>query len=334
MITVNAKTLLNAVKKANKIKNNSKLPIADAIELSVSDNQLTVYRFTMDIQYTEIIELEYECCELQTICIGCNELYKVLTKQKGNVRLSVVENNLVIKGKYDFTLPGTWYDAEDLPKIDMPFFDTYTGIDPGPLTWLKKALSVDVTRYTLNGIFLDSESNCIVATDGNRLHKYSTTVTDTGIVPGKLLALIYSDCKIKIVNDRVFIKDDTGIYCSKLVEGTYSNYKQVIPTSFTDKINIDLDFVKESLAMIKDGKAWSLRIDSKNHSVSNKQLNMSSDCENTFLEKDNRDMFFNRQYLVDMIIDPDHTVLDINDEYKPARYLSGSYMAIIMPMRN
>ena len=330
MINVNVKEILNAVKKANKIKNTSTLDICDCIELSVEKYQLKIYRFCMDIQYTELINIEWNNLDFETICINSNELQKILMKCKDDVVLSSADKSLLIKGKYDFSLMGFNDDSmRYVDTISFESFSSFTQLDAEPLEYLKKAMSKDQTRFVLNGIYFDEDKGNIVATDGRRLHKYSTKVVGTGIVPGVLFNLIKGNCKVRFDKEKVFILNEGGIYSSTAIEGIYSNYEQIIPPSFKHKLSIDMAFVKDSLSMIKSNEACSLNITANKHSVTN-SIAMSVDHANPDLKDDT--ICFNRQYLVDAINDTD-IALDFNDEYKPVRYKNGDYMAVIMPMR-
>ncbi len=324
MITINAKQLLEAVKKANKIKNRYTLKVCDTIELSSTDNGLKVYRFCMDIQYTETIEAKHNM-NFAPICIDANELQKVLAKCKGEIEIASTDK-LTIKGKYDFALQGV--DNESIRYVQIPVFDCFTELASEPLEWLKKAMSKDGTRFVLNGIYFDSVERNLVATDGRRLHKFSTEIFGSAIVSSTVLNLIKGDCKIQFEKDTVFIKNGEGVYSSKVIEGSYPNYNQIVPTSFDHKLSVNLDFVKDSLSMIK-GSEHSLYITADKHSVKG-SMEMSIEHSNPALDKDT--IRFDRQYLIDAVNDADVSI-DFNDELKPVRYLNGDYMAIIMPMR-
>lgn len=107
------------------------------------------------------------------------------------------------------------------------------------------ATAQEDTRYALNGVLLSvkGKNACMVATDGRRLSyakcKIATAVKKdvNAIVHTKGLAEIEralreDDDAVNIVVDdnRLFSKSKTATVFTKLIEGTFPNYDEVIPT--------------------------------------------------------------------------------------------------------
>jgi DNA polymerase-3 subunit beta len=117
------------------------------------------------------------------------------------------------------------------------------------------AVSSDETRYVLNGIFfsLKDQKLTMVATDGRRLALVDEEV-DIGeqssgefIVPSKAvneLSHLLQDkgeVEIKFTDNQVAFsltaeKSPSALVISKLIEGNYPNYKQVIPSESKERI--------------------------------------------------------------------------------------------------
>lgn len=114
------------------------------------------------------------------------------------------------------------------------------------LKWLMKAaLSRDV-RYYLNSVLITND--CMVATDGHRLHKVNSSllhVNEPIMLPRDTIKLMFkfwkkgSLVKFDIV-DRSFVAiiDDVRIE-SKLIDGKYPDYERVIPKKTLHTIDID-----------------------------------------------------------------------------------------------
>lgn len=119
------------------------------------------------------------------------------------------------------------------------------------LDHVSPAMSTDVTRYNLNGMFFDA-NNTWVATNGHRLHSFSGMETCFGkgvIVPAfaiKLLQKAIKAAKAQTVrigwlserSDRaesvLFDVDGAGVSIAfrvRLVDAQFPNYRQVIPST-------------------------------------------------------------------------------------------------------
>ena len=115
------------------------------------------------------------------------------------------------------------------------------------------AISTDETRYVLNGILCSFKdgSLTLVATDGRRLAMVQNDVefpksqeTEV-IVPTKavneLQRLLSDDgeVKISISDSQISFELNDNILVSKLIEGNYPNYNQVIPEETKERIPLD-----------------------------------------------------------------------------------------------
>src|SRR3989454_3079428 len=117
------------------------------------------------------------------------------------------------------------------------------------------AISTDESRYVLNGIYLSLKDHkmTMVATDGRRLalvdEEVDVSEASQGefIVPAKavneLNRLLQDKGEIEIryaENQASFtLKDDKGssiLIVSKLIEGNYPNYRQVIPSETKERV--------------------------------------------------------------------------------------------------
>lgn len=126
------------------------------------------------------------------------------------------------------------------------------------------AASSDETRYVLNGVLLSFKGNkmTVVATDGRRLAlveqeiEFPKEAEADLIVPTKavneLLHTLGDDGELKIhakENQVVFEFKDI-VLSSKLIEGTYPNYKQVIPAECEERVTIERETLLTSLKRV------------------------------------------------------------------------------------
>jgi DNA polymerase-3 subunit beta len=116
------------------------------------------------------------------------------------------------------------------------------------------SVSTDETRYILNGVYfiLDKGVVKMVATDGRRLAFISRPVKEnkaafTVIIPSKAIKEVErlltaesenTEVKISITENQVAFKIKETVIISRLIEGNFPNYEQVIPKQSGIKIKL------------------------------------------------------------------------------------------------
>ena len=141
------------------------------------------------------------------------------------------------------------------------------------LEWLLKAAGNDARRHYLNGVYFDPAGQ-VVATDGHRLHSFEHKLNHTSkvkkeqegyIIPKKTMK--YALCLLKETNIDAFsitfygnnkaeIKIGPHLIETKLVDGTFPNWRRVVP-EHRKKTNFDpiewQKIVKEATLLKKIG---------------------------------------------------------------------------------
>jgi DNA polymerase-3 subunit beta len=220
------------------------------------------------------------------------------------------------------------------------------------------AISNDESRYVLNGVFLSfAESKLtMVATDGRRLAlvehelEFAKSNEVEAILPTKavqelLRILGGEDAPLTISLAENQIAFDLGdIYLvSKLVEGKYPNYRQVIPPEAKERIVIEREVLLNAtrrVALLSNDKTNSIRL---NFSANN--LDITANTPEVGEAKESLPVnykgkefaiAFNPTYLQDPLraIDADEIFFDFIDELSPGviKY-SKPFLYVIMPMR-
>jgi DNA polymerase-3 subunit beta len=159
-----------------------------------------------------------------------------------------------------------------LPKEDFPVLpefpdDNAVAIESKTLLdMIRKtayAASSDETRYILNGVYfmLDKGTARMVATDGRRLAFKACPVQEKKsniavIIPSKAIReverLLVSEgmgvdtVKVSVTENQVAFKVAETVIISRLIDGNFPNYDQVIPKSSTTKIQLA---VKDLMSM-------------------------------------------------------------------------------------
>jgi DNA polymerase-3 subunit beta len=228
--------------------------------------------------------------------------------------------------------------------------------------------SSDENRYILNGVYFNfaDEKLTLVATDGRRL---ALTALDTEIsednagsliLPAKTVAelerLMGKGEKVKIAfNDRqaafeISIDDsgDTGLVdhlylVSKIVEGNYPNYRQVIPKETEHRVKIERELMLECVhraALVTSDKSNSVKLKvSKNLlEISGSSSEYGESHESMAIAYDGPEVqvAFNPQFLMEPLkaLTKDEVFFEFKDELSPGLFKTlDNFICVIMPLR-
>ncbi len=285
----------------------------------------------------------------------------------GNERVTLeqVEGGLkVISGHTETIIKGT--AAEDFPILPAHTTATETTI---PATTLRAALegttfaaANDESRPEISGTLLTfkEQSGALVATDSYRLaERHIKTLTSVSaerkaILPSRtaqeLLRLLPDDDTVVTIylgDDQVrFVLPDIEII-SRIIEGQYPDYQQIIPTSWTTKVSCDredlLANVRATSLFCKAGiNDITISNDPEKNTLqltaANSQLGEHAASVEISTEGPKISCVFNYRYLLDGLQSLGGTTIDIefqdqnspavlrNPEHKDALYL-------LMPIR-
>lgn len=234
------------------------------------------------------------------------------------------------------------------------------------------AQSVDENRYILNGVYFhfDSEFLTLVATDGRRLALMKDALTEklsieTGfILPAKtvmeLSRLLSQGDELKIVfNDKqvafiIQLEDQHKqglinelILISKIVEGQFPNYRQVIPEQTSERIRLERNLFLEcvqraSFVASERHNAVKVRISTHLLEISSSSPEIGESHESIAISYEGPDVqiAFNPQFLIDPLkaLLQDEVVFEFKDDLGPGvfKQVSGSneFLCVVMPLRS
>ena len=224
------------------------------------------------------------------------------------------------------------------------------------------AISSDESRYVLNGIFIILKEHKItmVATDGRRLALVDEELDipencqGEFIVPTKAvheMTRLLGDkdgVEMKFSENHVdlTLKDEKGnsaVVISKLVEGNYPNYKQVIPSETKERVALPREEFLAALRrarIMTSEKANSVKLSfgRNNLAITANSPEVGEARENLAINYKGKDTLiaFNPDYLIDplCVLTEDEVFLELIDELSPAVLkINGPFLYVIMPMR-
>lgn len=219
------------------------------------------------------------------------------------------------------------------------------------------AASADETRYILNGTLMSFKSNklTLVATDGRRLSltehelEFPKEAETDAIVPTKavneLLRVLKDDGAVKIhlsKNQAGFEFDDV-LLITKLIEGTYPNFRQVIPSQCEQRITVEREGFLTALkrvALLTSEKSSSIKITfGKNKlRVSASSPDVGEAHETVSIKYAGKDIVvaFNPDYVIEPLrsLPNDEVYIELTDELSPAVLKCDiPFIYVLMPMR-
>lgn len=229
------------------------------------------------------------------------------------------------------------------------------------------AQSTDETRYILNGVYFNFRDGklSLVATDGRRLaliaKELDVPAESAGaiILPaktvGELLRMLDKGEKLKIsFNDRRAAfeintdKDSSGlidsIYLySKVVEGNYPNYQQVIPKETHQRIKLERELFQQCIhraALVCSEKSNSvkLKLSSNLLEITAQSPDFGEAHESMAIGYSGPELqvAFNPTFLMDPLkaLSKDEVFFEVKDEVSPGVFKTlESFICVIMPVR-
>ncbi len=349
------------------IEKRSTLPILSNILLDASNSKLTITATDLDlifIHQLNNVEILDEGKTTTTSSIMYDIIRKLTSGKKINLTLTDVSKLQVESEKSIFNL--NCISATEFPLTDENFNENEFTIKSKQLLKLlnkcKFSVSNDETRHYLSGIYFhqteveDKNYLTAVATDSHRMSISKIRLDekiefDPIILPKKTIFQLCSmldtydgDVKVSNLKSKIKFELKNSILISKLIDGKFPNYIQVIPKNNQKKLEIDLKLFLNSVDRVasvsldkKDGVKFNLSNDTLNLSVNNTNSGDGKETLNVKFDHD-LEISFNSRYLIDVAsqLDGDRVEIFFNDTGSPALIKDpGDFDSIyvVMPMK-
>ena len=349
------------------IEKRSTLPILSNILLDASNSKLTIMATDLDLIFiNEIkdIEIQEEGKTTTTSSILYDIIRKLSSGKKVNFSFSG-ENKLLLESeKSIFHL--NCIGSSEFPITDENYSENQFSIKSKSLLKLlnkcKFSVSNDETRHYLSGIFfhqtqIDGKNFLTAASTDSHRMSVSKVILDEKIdfepiiLPKKTIFQLCSlledfegDVKISNVKSKIKFELNNSTLISKLIDGKFPNYIQVIPKNNQKKLEIDLSLFLNSVDRVasvsldkKDGVKFNLTKDKLNLSVNNANSGDGKESLNVKFEHE-LDISFNSRYLLDVAsqLDGDKIEMFLNETGSPALIKDPSdfdSIFVVMPMK-
>src|SRR5207237_2841619 len=198
----------------------------------------------------------------------------------------------------------------------------------------------DETRYVLNGVLFSFKENRLplVATDGRRLamldielefprsHEAEIIVPTKAVTELQRLLTDDGDVKVSMGSGQIAFDLNKTLLVSKLIEGNYPNYKQVIPSEAKERVTLERETFLNSLrrvSLLASDKSNSIKLNfSKNNiEITANTPEVGEAKESLAVVYKGRDfsIAFNPEFLMAPLrnLAEDEVFLDLIDEMSP-----------------
>jgi DNA polymerase-3 subunit beta len=350
----------------NAVPTRTTLPILSNMLLEASGSKLTLAATDLDVSV--ISGFSISSTKRGTLTIPARTFYDILRElPECDVEMQITENRMELRAERgNYKLSGI--PSEEYPKLPTINLAKEIRLGGGDLQRMIRktifAVSTDETRPALNGVLWQTSGNQMqmVATDGHRLAKMSLKNTklkglhEDIIIPPKVLNLLSKllgddENEIGIIfgeNNIIFNLGDT-VLASRLIEGPYPNFDQVIPKQNGNKLVVNKDSLTGAV------RRMSILANTLTHqvkfSVKKDDLELSSanfDLGGEAKENlpcdylgDPLDIGYNASYVLDILkqMEGDEVVFELGSPISAGKIYSSEkkegedYLCLLMPLR-
>lgn len=342
----------------------STLPILSNILLETKKENIKLTATDLDIGITSEVEVKVEIDGAVTL--PAKRFFDIIKELPHNkeILISAKKNNTVY-----LECENTFFKLMGLPKEEFPKLPEFKDKDSIiiPQLLLKRMLAVtafsmsyDQTRYVLNGVLciIGPKTIKLVATDGRRLATIENPVQlprefekapKKIIVPTKavseLLRTLGTGIEARVVlneNQVLFNLGQTTVV-SRLVEGEFPNYEQVIPKEIKDKLKVNRDnfllaVKRASILTSQESQAIKLELSRDKLVVSKVTPELGESREELNVDYKGSDLAigFNPNYLIDVLKNLNHpeVELELTSSERPGVIRTGDgYVYVVLPMQ-
>tara|TARA_X000000368_G_scaffold396926_1_gene365592 strand:+ start:487 stop:1599 length:1113 start_codon:yes stop_codon:yes gene_type:complete len=349
------------------IEKRSTLEILSNVLMDVKNSSLTITATDLDLIFIHQLN-NIEVIDDGKTTTRSSLMYDIVRKFSSGkkINISLSDNNKLQLESEKSIFNLNCINSSEFPLTDENFSDNEFIIKSKSLLKLmnkcKFSVSNDETRHYLSGIYFhqteveDKNYLTAVATDSHRMSISKVRLDqkinfDPIILPKKtifqLVTLLDSydgDVKISNLKSKIKFELKNSILISKLIDGKFPNYIQVIPKNNQKKLEVDLKLFLGSVDRVasvsldkKDGVKFNINKDVLNLTVNN--TNSGDGNENLNVKFDHElEISFNSRYLIDVASQLDGEKIEIffNDTGSPALIKDPSdfdSIYVVMPMK-
>jgi DNA polymerase-3 subunit beta len=353
--------ILEALQKVQSIVGQrTTLPILSNVLLEADNGKLTLT--TTDMEVSVRTSLDADISEAGSTTLPARRFFSIcreLPNHQVDINVTASDVAEISSGSANFKLEGlSKDDFPPMPTFEESFsYQLKQGTLKDILQKTSYAASTDESRAILNGSLMAFRDNklTVVSTDGRRLAlvEQEIDIPDEAeldiVVPTKTITELIKtldddgEASIKTSATQVAFEFGNIFIISKLIDGTYPNYRQVIPSQCEERIAIDRETLQSAVrrvSLMLDDQAASVKIQITENRI---ELTTSSPevgeaRESVPVKYSGKDITiaFNPAFMMAPLkhLDSDEVYLELSDELSPGVIKSNvPFLYVIMPIR-
>lgn len=353
--------LIDGLQKVQSIVNpRTTLPILSNILFRAENDRL--WLSATDLEVSVRASVEAEVIREGAVTLHARRAFSIFRELSGpEIEIDVDENDVAHIRCASSYMKLIGISEDDFPPL--PAFDegsSYSidqGLFKAALQKTAYAASTDETRQVLNGVLLSfrNERLTAVATDGRRLAlaeqevEFPEDAEIDLVVPSKtvneLTRTLGETGPLKIIATNKQVAFDFGdmLVVSRLIEGTYPNFRQVIPASSEQRVPVEreaLMMAVRRVALMTTDQSRSVRLNFTRNKleINTETAEVGEAHESIAIKYTENDIAvaFNPEFLIDPLraLDSDEIYMEITDELSPGVIKADvPFLYVLMPMR-
>ncbi len=351
------------------VEKKNTMPILSNMLLAADGNGVEIIATDLEIglrgRYAADVEKQ------GAIAVSAKKMYEIVRELPAeDIQIKVEEGNWVkIKaGHSQFKLVAL--SKDEYPSLPDVAEEGMIAIEGETLREMIKktlyAVGENDARYVLNGLFFNMTQTKnglnirMVGTDGHRLSMIDRVVDakhkeESLIIPKKAMMELrrlldeedssQAELRLGFSKNHVLFKRDGLVMVSKLIDGNYPNYLQVVPAKSTKKIVVEKDIFTHAVkrvSILSKEKTNAVKLQLEKDmlvlSTSNPEVGEASEELPIAYQGEGITIGFNSRYLMDVLtaMDRQNITLELNDALSPCLVKEEGdeqYKCVVMPMR-
>jgi DNA polymerase-3 subunit beta len=365
--TINKDTILKAINIADSVISSKNInTILSNCLFNISKNRLEI--IATDNEMAVKTEIETSADSDFSFTANGKKLSSIIKELPDeDISLTIDDSMIInikslnIKGSYTFY--GT--DSSEYPQLPEINKNNIIEIDQAVLKEMIKkviyAAATDTIKPVFNSIYIISEKPgtiTAIATDSRRLSMITREINSEAfigegiIIPLKTINEVYKllsnsgSCKISFDSKQCYFKINETEIISRVIEGQFPNYKQIIPKEYSHKSIIETSKILDSVkrAMIFTREPANKIIMTLNQDILHIEANtpeLGQAEEELQIESDNKEKIFlgiNAHFLFDTLkqIDSFSFICGITGQMSPITIIpedDKNFISVIMPIQ-
>jgi len=350
------------------VEKKNTMPILSNLLLTADDKGVEIIATDLEIGLRGRYAAEVE--KPGAVTVSAKKMYEIVRELSAeDIQIKVEDNNWVKiqSGHSQFKLVG-------LPKDEFPALpdvaeEGMIAIEGDTLRdMIKKTLysvGENDARYVLNGLFVQMSqvkgglNVRMVGTDGHRLSMIDRVIDakhkeESFIIPRKAMMELRrileedapnTELRLGFSKNHALFKRDGLVMVSKLIDGNYPNYLQVVPAKSTKKVTVPKDVFTHAVkrvSILSKEKTNAVKLQLEKDrlilSTNNPEVGEATEELGVDYKGEAISIGFNSRYLMDVLsaMDRQTIALELTDALSPCLITEEGdelYKCVVMPMR-